>query len=281
VRVETPTAPGAPLDVYVRQSWLKEAFGCPEKARRKLLYPDWASRGSEYTSIGTGVHTAIELLLWEPDAGVGDVLQAAYESFDQAMAESSYTYLSRPDECYPLIRTCLEGFDRDLRSKVEGKLLATEWQFQIPLFSYLRNPGTKAERVVNVWGEGTVDCITDLQLWDWKTAGKSSIGQYKGSGKQASDVQFTMYGAATAAAGFLEWPILGTFAVMNRSDGSTLLCDVDRTESHVKWMMRQIKPFVEMALDVDPEREWPMNDQYEYCGRWCPFYSVCRGCYDR
>lgn len=259
------------VNVFVRQSWLKDATMCAERGRRAMVMPDW-NTPNELTAFGTAVHAAIEHKILTPEASRSEMTDKAIAEFD-AIADSGtmrWVRLQR-HEIPELVVNAVNNWDTDIRPSITGDVIGVEQKFTYPMDAYTLADG----RTVRIYGEGTIDLVTSEQLWDWKTASR----RYRPTEKQKQDIQSTMYGGAAVARGWLSWPITFNFGVLVR-DGGSQIVPVEREASHFEWLRRSIRPLVAMHLALGVEQEWPMNDTGFLCSEtWCPFWSVCRGCH--
>lgn len=259
------------INVYVRQSWLKDATMCAERGRRAMTMPDW-NTPNELTAFGTAVHAAIEHKITSPEASIAEMNERAIDEF-ATIADSGtmrWVRLQR-HEIPELVAKAITNWDTDIRPTIVGDVIGVEQRFTYPMDAFT----TASGEIVKVYGEGTIDLVTDKQLWDWKTASR----RYRPAEKQKQDIQSTMYAGAAIANGWLSWPVEFNFGVVVR-DGGSQIVPVTRDASHFEWLRRSIRPLVALNLALGVEQEWPMNDTGFLCSEtWCPFWSVCRGCH--
>lgn len=266
---------GDTINVYIRQSWLKDAMMCGERGRYGMLpdYKSW-STANELSAIGTSVHAAIEHDLTNLNVPIDEAVDVALATFDNiaTATEQPMRWVKyNANQSHHYITELYKKWAQFIRPEVRGQIIGVEQGFEFPLYS---TEGPQGERV-NVYGEGTIDLITTEQLWDWKTSSR----KYNEKEKQSSDVQSMMYVAAAEHNNFVTLPAKFNFGVMVRG-GATQVVTVDRDQSHIMWLRRIIRPLVRQALWMGTEDSWTVNDTHFLCNStWCPYWSVCRGAY--
>lgn len=257
------------LHVWIRQSWLGDAIACNERGRNAIVHPDWSTT-SDSMALGTAVHAGIEHNLNGGTSGEHEAYLRMEKLIGGEEGPLRYTLGLEPSALMSLASDLFNRWEADVRDKVidEG-VLAVEHYFEIDWFSY-DHAGTQV--VVHL--EGTIDCVTEKRLWDWKTAGRP----YKTWEKQQQSVQATAYSFAAAVLGLLPFPTQFTFAVLMRDGKPTQLSNLHRNERHVNWMQRQVTPLIRNAIILGLDQPWTTNDSFYLCSaKWCPAWSTCKG----
>lgn len=263
--------PNGDARVYVRQSWLKDAIMCPERGRF-AMHPETStwSRPNELTAIGTAVHASIERHLSVPDAQ--DCVEYGINVFDEIANGDMRWNKYNESQCKHYISSLFGTWINYIKPEIRGEVLGVERKFDF----FLHHDVTPQGKNIYIHGEGTIDLVTDQQLWDWKTASR----KYNEKEKQATDIQSTMYVAAAQAMGYVtELPATFSFGVLVRG-GATQKVDVTRTTADLAWLKRLIIPYARQACSEGIEMPWAANDTHYLCNStWCPYWSVCRGAY--
>ena len=259
-------------DIWVvHQSWLKDFLLCPERARQKMLgLVD--DPGSDATAIGTAVHHHIEQRL----LGIGTdhpTYATAYEMFDSLMATPNgptWKQIKTAPTAHVRISNCIEAFERHVLPTI-GDVQAVEWPFRILVHetdSYTLSIG------------GTVDCIADGAVFDWKTGKQywkdrgKPFEPYDTNEHQRWAIQPTVYLPAVRTEFDVDEFI---FVVLNKEAVTEpQFVPVTRSDEHAAWMVQQIEsivPTVQANLPV-----WGKNDQHYLCSEmWCPSWAGCKG----
>lgn len=250
------------IDVYVRQSWINDALMCQERGRQAILRPEWSLPNSA-TIMGTAVHAGIEAHLTRntPTRLVG--LEALHDLMESDYKKMNFT----EDEMISYVMDMCDEWEANIKPQL-GKVLYTEkeFHFQLDQFDIHGIP-------VTVYGKGTIDCVTETGLWDWKTASR----KYNAREKQSQAVQPTMYTAASVAQGWHEYPVTFNYGVMVRG-GKSQIVSVHRNESHTEWLRELVRPLVRTAISIGTDESWAKNDTHYLCSEsWCSWWSICKG----
>lgn len=250
------------VDVYVRQSWINDAIMCNERGRQGIIRPEW-SMPNDATILGTAVHAGIASILEGKGAGVPAALAELNKLLDEPFRRVKYTN----EQMYDHIHELIAEWEKNIAPTL-GNVQGVEVSFTFPFDSF-----TIGEREVRVNGIGTIDCVTDNAIWDWKTSGK----KYSAKEKQSQAVQPTMYAAAAVALGWHEWPVTFNYGVLVRS-GKAQIVTVHRNESHAEWLRDIVRPFVRSTMLLGTDEPWAKNDTHYLCSEtWCSWWSVCKG----
>ena len=255
--------------IWFRQSWLDTAFRCPERGRQAIVRPEWDETTSDSALIGTSVHHGIEEHLngniAEQDIG------AAAEQFllDWDRNDIKYTKYKTVDDLVFNAKVCAQGWSNDIRPHLP-KLddAQTEVTFKIPLW---------AQHGYTVGITGTIDLISDGQLWDWKTSAR----EYRASEKQRLAIQPTIYTLAAVKGDLVSaaLPMRFNYGIMlrgNKPKGQIL--SVTRTQGHIDFAVQRMMQFVDLYHHFGVDKPWPMNDDHFLCNQtWCPWWSICKG----
>jgi hypothetical protein len=251
------------LDVYLRQSWINDAMMCNERGRNAILRPEW-SKPNDATILGTAVHAGIAAVL----EGKGEPIPAALNELNRLLDEPFQRVKYTNEELFDHVPELIREWEKNIAPTL-GNVVAVEKSFTFPL-------GTMQHFVfgtIRLWGIGTIDCVTDTAIWDWKTSGK----KYNAREKQSQAIQPTMYTAAAVHHGWLEWPATFKYGVLVRG-GSAQIVPIHRNESHVEWLQEVAQSFVRLFASLGTDEAWTRNDTHYLCSStWCPFWSVCKG----
>lgn len=251
------------VDVYVRQSWINDAVMCAERGRQAIVRPQW-STPNDATILGTAVHAGIASILEGKEAGVPAALAELNKLLDEPFNRVKYSN----EEMYDHVHELIAEWEKNIAPTL-GNVKGVEVPFTFEMFKMTLNNG----REVTVHGMGTIDCVTETAIWDWKTAGK----KYSAREKQSQAIQPTMYTAAAVALGWLEWPATFKYGVLVRS-GKAQIVPIHRNESHAEWLQDIVRPFIRSALLLGTDEPWPKNDTHYLCSQtWCSWWSVCKG----
>lgn len=261
------------LNVFVRQSWLKDATICNERGRRGIVH-GW-NVPNELTAIGTAVHAGAEHKLTTPTSTFADALAAAQSTFTDILAEPMRWVKYNEMQSRNFINDLVHAWYEDLQPQIEGDIIGVEQKFTY-LLDRWHDPIKGCE--IRLYAEGTIDLVTSTQMWDWKTASR----KYSVKEKQQGDIQSTIYAGAAWSLGWREpnEQIDFKFGVIVRDSAAVQVVNVERTPAHLDWVRRMSAPLVRQALHIGMEQEWSMNDSGFLCNEtWCPFWAVCRGVY--
>ncbi len=250
------------LDVYVRQSWINDAIMCNERGRQGIIRPEW-SMPNDATILGTAVHAGIASVL----EGKGQPVKVALEELNRLLTEPFQRVKYTNEELYDHVHELIREWEKNIAPEV-GEVKGVEKSFTFKLDEF-----NVAQQTVRVHGIGTIDCVTDTAIWDWKTAGK----KYNARDKQSQAVQPTMYTAAAVAHGWLDFPATFKYGVLVRS-GKAQVVPVHRNESHVEWLREIVRSFIRSTILLGTDEPWTRNDTHYLCNStWCSYWSVCKG----
>lgn len=250
------------ISVYVRQSWLNDAVSCNERGRQGIIRPEW-SMPNDATILGTAVHAGIASVL----EGKGQPVKVALEELNRLLDEPFQRVKYTNEELYDHVTELISEWEKNIAHTL-GEVKGVEKSFTFELDKFMLG-----NRNIVVNGVGTIDCVTDTAIWDWKTAGK----KYSAREKQSQAIQPTMYVAAAVANGWLEYPATFKYGVLVRG-GKAQIVPVHRNESHTEWLREIIRPFVRSAISLGTEDPWTRNDTHFLCSStWCSYWSVCKG----
>jgi len=250
------------VDVYVRQSWINDAMMCNERGRQGIVRPTW-SMPNDATILGTAVHAGIAAILEGTDDGVKAALAELNKLLGEPFARVKYSNEELYDHAHELVKE----WEKNI-APVVGNVVAIEKPF-----TFLLDEMTVNDKVVRVHGMGTIDCVTETAVWDWKTSGK----KYSVRDKQSQAIQPTMYATAAVELGWMSWPVTFKYGVLVRS-GAAQVLEVHRNESHAEWLRDVVRPFIRSAMLLGTEDTWPKNDTHYLCSStWCSWWSVCKG----
>lgn len=252
------------LNVYVRQSWIGDAMMCPERGRQGIIRSDW-SMPNDATILGTAVHAGIAHIL---NGGSGGTT-IGHETLNELLSEPFMRTKYSDEELHDHVRELIAEWERNIAHEVKG-VVAVEKEFEF-LLDEFHEPSINQN--VKVYGKGTIDLVTETEVWDWKTAGR----KYNAREKQSQAVQPTMYASAAVAMGWLEFPVTFKYGVMVRS-GKAQIVSVHRNESHTEWLREIVRPFVRSTILLGTDSSWPKNDTHYLCSEtWCSWWSICKG----
>ena len=251
------------IDAYVRQSWINDAMMCNERGRQGIVRSEW-SMPNDATILGTAVHAGIAAIL----EGKGDGIKHGLEELNKLFEEPFIRVKYSNEEMYDHVHELVKEWEKNIAPSL-GNVVGIEKSF-----SFLLDEMTVDDKTIRVHGIGTVDRVTDTDLWDWKTSGK----KYSVRDKQSQAVQPTMYATAAVELAWLSsWPVSFKYGVLVRS-GAAQIVEVHRNESHADWLRDIVRPFVRSAMLLGTEETWPKNDTHYLCSStWCSWWSVCKG----
>lgn len=270
--------------ITIRQSWLDTAIRCADRGRRDAFHPIREEGDAAFA--GTSMHAAIEqfsrgnLSLDQMEQyatayatkgcneGVpqddGSILPISFKSFDG------------PNELIYHAGNCTRGWIQDIHPWLVAQGLdkgTPEVKFSYEAFEH---------RGWTIIMQGTCDWVPDFGnvIIDWKSAGSD----YKQKDKQMFAVQPAVYCGAAVNGCFgreFTWPMEFFYGVAIRlkTKARGQIVPVQRTQAHLDWTYRRIRQYVDLYLDLGPDREWPMSDEGNFlCSqKWCPWYDQCRG----
>lgn len=252
------------VNAYVRQSWVNDALMCGERGRQGIIRPEW-SLPNDATILGTAVHAGIAAVLMGEGTGKAVAKQELERLLDEPFRRVKYDN----DELFAFSSELCSEWERKIAPTL-GKVLFVEKEFEFLLDCY---DDEMLGKRVNVWGKGTIDCVTETEVWDWKTSAR----KYSAKEKQSQAVQPTMYCAASVAAGWHEYPVQFKYGIMVRG-GQAQVLPIHRNESHTDWLREQVRPLVRTACLVGVDYSWSKNDTHYLCSEtWCPWWSICKG----
>lgn len=242
-------------DYVFHQSWLQTFAHCPEQARDLYGKPH-SDDHTDSTALGTAVHAAIEWALTEKIESNG-YCPDVYEMQDVALHELStmtWTYTKyRPSKVQELVAAACETWSREIEPMVDP--IGCEVKFRKLLHEC-------DEYTIHL--EGSMDCVAEDGVWDWKTAGRP----YEEWEYQRWAVQPSAYCFAADVSEF-------TYGVMIHGKGAQVF-PVWRTAEHTNWLIEQAKVAVSY-LRADMPR-WQLNDSGWWCSdKWCPLFAECKG----
>lgn len=250
------------IDVYVRQSWISDALMCNERGRNNILRPEW-SMPNDATILGTAVHAGIASVL----LGEGCAREVAHEELQRLLTEPFQRVKYSDEELFDYANALCDEWEKSIAPTL-GKVTGVEEEFHFEFDRF-----QIGDKQVTVYGKGTIDCVTETDIWDWKTAAR----KYSARDKQSQAVQPTMYSAAMVAKGTHEYPVTFKYGVLVRG-GKGQIVPVHRNESHADWLREQVRPLVRTALLIGTDESWTKNDTHYLCSQtWCSYWSVCKG----
>lgn len=243
-----------------RQSWLKTATTCPERARREWLglMPE---RETDAAAVGTAVHAGIESFLRGEVEEFDDALQVALERFEEIEAHPTFTWAKYSHRVAEnLINVFLNHW------------WGIRYQFDPAEIEYTFNEKfyEDEERIIRV--SGTIDLVDHhLGLVDWKTSGR---GPYEKWEYERWAIQPTVYSWAYAQTHDVEDQIPFSYAVMHKSGVQQFT--VWRSPKDWGWLERVL---VNHAIMLEAELpQWTLNDAHALCSaKWCPAWADCKG----
>ena len=264
-------------NISFRQSWIGNAISCPENARRQIVEPE-LSRCSDEAFIGTAAHYGIEKVINGECAvdDIGDAVRECYRTDPEAKTiffARPKTHQSNIGECVDLSIRCAQAWVRDIMPNAPLEGARTEVKFDVDWFEH-------RGRIVSL--KGTVDLApANGGLWDWKTSAKD----YRQKDKQRDAVQPTVYAVADALGGLGRYdqtfPATFTYGIMVKlkKECRGQIITVQRTKSHMDFLERRLRGWVDMFDTLGVDTPWPMIDEGNYlCNKtWCDFYDTCRG----
>lgn len=266
------------LHAYVRQSWLNTALDlCLERSRRDMLAGE--TPGSDAALLGTGVHGGIEAALLDREVDYHEAVEAGQKAITDELAEREVIFHDMDlDTVRRTMPSLLSNWWTRFRMPTlnEG-VLAVEHKFEVELCRF-----TIDLVPVIVHLEGTIDCVTNERVWDWKTAGQ----EYKQWEKQRWAIQPSTYAETVVALQEFphKYPVRFTYGIMLKKPAKgnwVQEVDVIRTRDHAAWLAAQIRSLVELHLNLNPEHHtWPLVDSHALCSeKWCAHWHVCKGAY--
>lgn len=242
-------------DFCFHQSQLGTLLQCPEKFRVEYGKPRDDTH-TDSTALGTAVHAGIEYALAEKiETGVVaplyDALDVACHELDQLMPWTFTKYSEA--KVNMLVGQAIDTWYRDIEASIEP--LSVEHKFKKRLFSC---------KDYTITLEGTIDCVQDGIITDWKTAAR----KYDEWERQRWSVQASTYCFAMGIDLF-EYAVL-------LHDGTSQQFTVWREQAHYDWLTQQCIALVELIRADLPV--WTKNDGGWWCSdRWCGNWDDCKG----
>lgn len=258
-------------NIYVRQSWLGDALMCMERGRLAFKEPTW-SIGSDATTLGTGVHTAIETYIHgNGDVSLKEMQDAMRIAINGSTEKFKWVSMNGYEEMFEIGDKLIKAWREDIRPHVPmGGVV--EQKFTVPI-----GPLDVDNTKYMLHYSGTMDYVApDGVVWDWKTAAR----KYSQLDKQKHSIQASVYAVAAVKLGLApEFPVNFNFGVMTKTKTSEgQIITVQRTAAHAKWVETQTRNLVASALRMGPDNSWPQVDQHNLCSeRWCSWWSICKG----
>lgn len=257
--------------IWFRQSWLDTAFRCPERGRLAIIKPDWDSTTSDSALIGTSVHYAIEEHI-NGNIAEADMTSASADFLHDFDEDIKWTKYESKRDLIDQAKNCAKGWIKEIKPHLPDLSDArTEVNFKVPLWS---------QHGMTVGITGTIDLVTDNQMWDWKTSAR----EYRAREKQKHAIQPTIYTMAALNSDLVtadSYPMDFTYGIMMR--GKTpkgQILKVTRNQGHADWATKRMMNLVDMYHHYGLDNPWPANDDHFLCSAtWCPWYSICRGAY--
>lgn len=244
-----------------RQSWLKDAMTCPERARRNLVgtLPD---RETDAAAVGTAVHAGIETYLGNRSLTYGEILRVCEATFEEIEQDPSFVWSKYSH------RTAMGLIDTFLANwwEIGNKFapIATEYGFSKVLYE-------DDERIIKL--NGTIDLVDEnMGLVDWKTSGRGTYEKWEYERWAIQPTVYTWaYHSDTATEGE-KFPF--TYYVIHK--GGVQEFTVWRDQSDWKWLEQRALQYARMIeANLD---EWPMHDNHALCSaKWCPAWDTCKG----
>lgn len=233
---------------------------------------------------GTSFHAAVEQFL-TGNLALHDMEQYAQQYATKGAANGvtkdgvtrriEYKSFDGPPEMVYHAGNCTRGWIDDVLPVLVARgehVGEAEVRFEYEAFHY---------RDHTIMMQGTVDWVPShgRRLYDWKSSGSD----YKQKDKQQYAIQPTTYVAAAVNGCFgrpFDFPMEFAYGVAIRlkTKARGQIVVVERNQSHVDWMNRRIRHYVDLYLDVGLDREWPTDEEHFLCSsKWCPWYDSCRG----
>lgn len=258
--------------VFVRQSWLKDMFLCPERARLSQVKPEFKVT-NDSAAIGVAVHAGIDAVLAR-GVSTSDAPQVALAKFRELESTApgvNHTNVS-PSLWHSYVISLTHAWVRDIYPDVppDG---SSEVPFTVPTGQSVNG--------YELWFEGTMDYLHEDGIWDWKTASR----KYSLLEKQTQDIQASIYSFAGNKLGITREKSMFNFGVMIRTNNAYgQIVSVSRSKAHGDFVIQQAMSAVAYGFamtdntGVPTDNRWLINDQHHLCSqRWCPWWSVCKG----
>jgi hypothetical protein len=243
-----------------RQSWLKTAAICPERARRELD-GTMPHRETDAAAVGTAVHAGIEAHLEGLAPEYADALEVAQNTFAEIEQHPDFIWAK---------------YSHNTAQSLIDTFLAQWWPYAgnfVPLetekhFNVLLHEDDKREIRLS----GTIDLVDEnIGLADWKTSGR---GAYEKWEYERWAVQPTVYTYAEYAESGKEGPFPFTYFVMHKKGLQQFT--VWRDASDWAWLRQQAVGYARLIEAGIPE--WPLADNHALCSaKWCPAWYLCKG----
>lgn len=252
-----------------RQSWLKEADTCPERAR--LTYEhQMPERETDAASLGTAAHAAFEACIEEAKhegtpLDEETTVELYHRAFTELMADPNFRFVKYTEKSARKFgEDCVRTWYHEVLPDLDVDAAILEQSFVVPLVE-------DDERVIEL--SGTIDYREGHWGRDYKTSGR---GEYTPWEYQRWNVQATAY---TYAIHYLEdgepeTPMEFEFIVLHRKGVQFL--GITRDEGDWEWLKQKCLAYarlIEVDLDV-----WPLQDNHALCSeKWCPAWKFCKG----
>lgn len=255
----------------LRQSWLKEAMLCPERARRDHV-GDMPRIETDAACIGTAVHYAIEHVLTaardEDEVLTFDqMLVVALNHWANLVDQPEFAWVKyNPRSAEKFLTTCADAWYSEVLDSILDEQYQLEVGFCVPFYH-------DDQRVIEL--SGTIDYLTPDIVRDWKTSGR---GEYEEWEYRRWAIQPTIYTYAADRTGCLmetgEGFVPFEYVVLGTHGAQRVL--VERGPEHWSWLVAQCLPLVEL---IEMElRRWPVVDSHALCSaKWCPAWDTCKG----
>jgi len=244
-----------------RQSWIKDAMTCPERARRNLA-GTLPHRETDAAAVGTAVHAGIEAYLGtDKSMTYREVLTVCEDTFQEIEAHPSFVWAKYSH------RTAMGLIDTFLANWWE---IGDKFDPQALEYTFNKIIHEDDERIIRV--TGTIDLIDkNLGLVDWKTSGR---GPYEKWEYERWAIQPTVYTWAMLDDVTLDRPVPFTYNVIHKNGVQEFT--VWRDEPDWLFLKERLVGYahlIEANLDV-----WPKHDNHALCSaKWCPAWGTCKG----
>jgi hypothetical protein len=266
-----------------RQSTLGTLLLCPERGRLDIINKQ--EEETDATAIGTAFHSAVELVITNPWGKIqpAEAKTAAFAKFDELSALPHFKWVNtktRPT-VIKYLDLAVDGWFRDVYPQI-GSVRAVEEHFEVKLGErpHPTPPETSEDDEMDeLWISGTIDCVDEEKIIDWKTAGDER--KYKGGfGGEAWKFRWAVQPTFYIAAWWILHGELLPFRYYAVTKGTDQFQSVDetRTVNDFQWLQTQLWSFVDLENSSGLHSPWPMNDQHALCSEtWCPHWSGCKG----
>lgn len=244
-----------------RQSWLKTASTCPERARREHA-GELPRQESDAAAVGTAVHAAIEAVLNDEVTTYQEALEIAESTFAEIEQHPSFVWSKYSHNVASgLIDTFLSHWwaERHTFSPV-----GTEINFKKKFHE-------DDERII--WFSGTMDYLDAAKgLFDWKTSGRGPYEKWEYERWAIQPTVYTWAHHSDDAEPGQEFPF--SYAVMHKNGMQQFT--VYRSDKDWNWLKDLVVGYAKL-IEADL-KEWPKNDTHALCSaKWCPAWDTCKG----